>query len=171
MRKTIFILSTVVVAAILASGCAGPEQKLGRGLRNTMEGARLGELRRSIEQTSLWEGQDRAYTTGIVRGVNRTVARTALGVFEVVTFPIPTTPDGTYEAPFTPKGPIYPDHSITTLNQGGYGGLVIPEDPVYPDVVGGRRKANSVIETDSTIGFDGGDVAPGFFGTRFKVFE
>jgi putative exosortase-associated protein (TIGR04073 family) len=171
MRKTTLYLSTVVVAAILASGCAGPEKKLGRGLRNTMEVARMGEMRRSIEQTALWEGRERAYTTGVVRGFNRTVARTALGVWETATFMLPTTPEGDYEAPFTPQGPLYPDPSIATLNNNGYGGMVLPEDPVYPDVHKDIKKASSVLEADTNIGFDGGDIAPGFFGSRFRVFE
>lgn len=171
MRKTLFILSTVVVTILLTSGCAGPEKKLGRGIRNSLEFTRMGEMRRSIEQTALWEGQDHAYTTGLIRGINRSVARTAYGIFEVVTFPLPTNPEGNYDAAFVPQAPLYPDPSLATLNDNGYGGLVIPEDPVYPDVHKGMRKASSVTETDTTIGFDGGDIAPMFFGSRFRVFE
>lgn len=171
MRKTSIILMTTAVAALLAVGCAGPEQKLGRGLRNTLEITRMGEMRRSIEQTSLWDGSDRAYTTGVVRGFNRTLARTALGVWEVVTFPLPTSPEGDYGAVFDSKHPVYPDPSIATLENNGYGGLVIPEDPVYPDVHKPGKKASSILETDTTIGFDGGDAAPFIPGSRFHVFQ
>jgi len=47
MRKVIFPL-LAVMAAMLATGCATQEQKLGRGLDNTYEVVRLGELRRSV---------------------------------------------------------------------------------------------------------------------------
>lgn len=171
MRKSIFILMTVVVTSILATGCSGPEKKLGRGLRNTFEITRMGEMRRSIEQTALWDSPDKAYSTGVIRGFNRTIARTALGVFEVVTFPIPTSPEGDFDAVFTSDVPLYPDPSVATLNDGGYGGLVIPEDPVYPDVHRPAKRASSALETDTTIGFDGGDVAPFFPGSRFHVFQ
>lgn len=171
MRSSSIILMTIVVTGLLAVGCAGPEKKLGRGLRNTLEITRMSEMRRSIEQTALWDGGDKAYTTGLIRGFNRTVARTALGVFEVVTFPIPTTPEADFEAPFTSDTPLYPDPSIATLNEGGYGGLVIPEDPVYPDVHKPGKRASSALESDTTIGFDGGEVAPFFPGSRFHVFQ
>ena len=57
MRKIIFPLAAVF-AALFAAGCIGPEQKLGRGLTNTYELVRWGELRRSIEQSSVigWPG-------------------------------------------------------------------------------------------------------------------
>src|SRR5947208_10906679 len=101
MRTSISLLFVAVTLAIFSAGCAGPERKLGRGINNLTEFTRLGELSRSIEQTALWEGASPAYTTGVIRGFNRSVARTALGIFEVVTFPFPS-----YEAHLTPKGPL-----------------------------------------------------------------
>ncbi len=83
-------LLALVGLAFLAAGCAGPEKKLGRGLLNVTEFARGGEIRRSMEQTYLWENSDSAYTTGFIRGFNRSVARTAIGIYEVVTFPFPS---------------------------------------------------------------------------------
>ena len=38
---------------LFAAGCTGPEQKLGRGLDNTFEIVRWGELRRSVEQNAV----------------------------------------------------------------------------------------------------------------------
>src|SRR5438105_4287723 len=91
-------------AVALAAGCAGPERKFGRGMLNMTEFARGGESRRSMEQTYLWEDTESAYTTGFIRGFNRSVARTAIGIYEVVTFPIPT-----YGPVLTSTNRIYPD--------------------------------------------------------------
>ena len=42
-----------------------------------MDIVRGGEFRRTVEQTALFQGPDAGYTTGVVRGINRTLARTA----------------------------------------------------------------------------------------------
>src|SRR5712664_1118477 len=97
--KTFMRISQIFTAAALAltlAGCAGPEQKLGRGINNLTEFVRGGEIRRSMEQTALWDGTDAAYTTGFIRGFNRSVARTFVGAIEVLTFPVPP-----YEALYT----------------------------------------------------------------------
>src|SRR5947207_4780925 len=103
MRFILPFLGAVAAAALLA-GCAGPEQKFGRGLGNVTEFARLGEIRRSMEQTGIWENTDAAYTTGLIRGINRSLVRTATGVYELVTFPFPS-----YDPVFLPENPVYPD--------------------------------------------------------------
>jgi len=54
MRNAITLLAAVALVAVFASGCAGPEEKLGRGINNSLEFARLGEMRRSIEQTAVF---------------------------------------------------------------------------------------------------------------------
>src|SRR5882757_5590437 len=87
MRSSASILS--IVLALVVIGCAGPSNKLGRGMANVTEITRMGEIRRSIEQTALWDGVDAGYTTGFVRGMNRTLVRTGIGVYEIITFPIP----------------------------------------------------------------------------------
>ena len=56
MRTT--ILLALVCAVVLTTGCAGPERKLGRGIMNVTELLRGGEIRRSMEQTYLWENTD-----------------------------------------------------------------------------------------------------------------
>src|SRR5437016_1474198 len=87
MRIAISFLALIAVGAFC--GCAGPERKLGRGINNMTEFARGGEMRRSIEQTAIWEGPEAAYTSGFFRGLNRSITRTAIGVYEVVTAPLP----------------------------------------------------------------------------------
>ena len=83
------LLALAALAAVFTSGCAGPEQKLGRGMSNTFEIARMGEMRRTVEQTAMFESPGIGYTAGVIHGFDRSVARTALGVFEVATFPLP----------------------------------------------------------------------------------
>ena len=82
MRKSLPLVALVVAAASFGVGCAGPEAKLGRGLANATEFLRGGEMRRSIEQHSLFEGPDVGATTGVIRGFNRSVARTFYGAVE-----------------------------------------------------------------------------------------
>lgn len=142
MRFTLTLLVPVTVA-LLTAGCAGPERKLGRGMLNATEFARLGEVRRSMEQTALWEGSaDAAYTTGFLRGFNRSLARTAVGVYEVATAPLP------------PYDPVF-----------------LPEFPVYPDSYRPRLIADPTFGPDAALGFSGGDVAPFIPGSRFRIFD
>jgi putative exosortase-associated protein (TIGR04073 family) len=142
MRHSIPLLSAAALVALFAAGCAGPEQKLGRGISDMTEFARLGEIRRSVEQTALWEGPETAYTTGFIHGLNRSVARTFVGAFEVVTFPVPS-----YDPIYLPAKPVYPDSYRPQLL----------EDPTFGP--------------DSTLGFSGGDVAPFIPGSRFRIFD
>ncbi len=71
----------------------GPIRKLGRGLANMTSGST--ELFASIEQTTDSDGSSASASYGVVRGLTRTLARFGVGVYEVVTFPFPTT-KGTY---------------------------------------------------------------------------
>jgi putative exosortase-associated protein (TIGR04073 family) len=144
MRIATCLLSTVAGLA-LVTGCTGPEQKLGRGLGNMMELTRMGEMRRSMEQTALWDGPDAAYTTGVMRGFNRTMARTMVGLYEVVTFPVPK-----YDPLFT---------------------TYLAEKPVYPDSYQPRLLADPIFGPDANLGFSGGDVTPFIPGSRFHVFD
>jgi putative exosortase-associated protein (TIGR04073 family) len=146
MQKTFSFLGAVLALGFLATGCAGPEKKLGRGLNNTFEIVRWGDMRRSIEQDVL-TNPDARYTTGMVKGFNRSMARVGIGIYEVVTFPIPLF---TYDPVAT-----------------GY----IKPNPVYPDSYKPRIVADSTFATDTSIGFSGGDVAPWFPGSRFRIFE
>ena len=89
MRNALTFLGVVSLAALFTAGCAGPEQKLGRGMGNTFEIARMGELRRSVEQTAVLDSPDAGYTTGLFAALTARVARTGIGIYEIVTFPLP----------------------------------------------------------------------------------
>jgi putative exosortase-associated protein (TIGR04073 family) len=145
MRTTFSLLVPLLVIAALSSGCANTERKFGRGLSNTFEIFRGGEFRRTTEQTALLQGPDAAYTTGFVRGVNRTLARTGIGIYEVVTAPLP------------PYGPVCTD----TFAPG----------PVYPDNYKPGLMDDSMFAADTYYGFGGGEVLPFVPGSRFRVFD
>lgn len=143
MRISFSLLAALGAVTLLAAGCAGPERKLGRGMLNVTEFARGGELRRSMEQTALWEGSaDAVYTTGFFRGFNRSLARTAVGAYEIATAPLP------------PYDPVF-----------------LPEYPVYPDSFRPRLIGDPTFGPDANIGFSGGDVAPMIMGSRFRIFD
>jgi putative exosortase-associated protein (TIGR04073 family) len=142
MRNALTFLGVVSLVALFTAGCAGPEQKLGRGVRNTFEIVRMGEIRRSVEQTAVLDSPGAGYTTGLIRGLDRTVARTGIGIFEIVTFPLP------------PYKPVFARYS----------------EPVYPDNYTPGLISDSMFDTDTYIGFSGGDIAPYIPGSRFSVF-
>lgn len=139
LSKSVLLLAA---AAGVSTGCMDAERKLGRGINNMMEPVRMGELRRSVEQTTLNEGPDIGRTVGVIHGVNRTIGRTVVGAFEVVTFPLPSEP------------------------------YIRPSDPVYPDSFRPKHTSTSSLETDNFIGFDtSGDVFPLSPGSRFHIFD
>ena len=145
MRKNLSILGAVAFVAVLATGCAGPEKKLGRGMNNIGEVVRWGETRRSIEQAGVWRGPYAARGQGTVAGLNKSFARIGVGIYEVVTFPIPS---------YDPICTRY-----VTPAPGG------PDNykPGLPDI--------SLYDTDTALGFSGGDVAPIVPGSRFAIFR
>jgi putative exosortase-affiliated protein, TIGR04073 family len=144
MRKTLSLLSLLSVLA-LAAGCTNVERKMGRGIANTFEIVRGGEFRRTVEQTALFSSPDEAYTFGFVRGVNRTLARTGIGIYEIVT------------APFPPYDPVF-------VNDFAPG-------PIYPDNYTPGLLADSMFDNDTYFGYSGGDIVPWVPGSRFRVFE
>jgi putative exosortase-associated protein (TIGR04073 family) len=162
----IILLLTAVAAAAVFTGCAGPESKLGRGLNNVTEFARLGEIRRSMEQTAIWDGPQTVPTTGFLRGLNRSFARTGIGVYEIVTFPIPP-----YRPVFAPKSGLYPDPSISVVGNKNWGGLRLPEKPVYPSVYAPGVATDSTFEPDSNLGFSSGEAFPMVPGSRFRTLK
>ena len=165
MRNPVSLLALLITLALFSAGCAGPERKLGRGLNNVTEFSRLGEVRRSVGQTALWERPSAAYTTGLIRGINRSVVRTFVGAYEIVTFPIPS-----YDAKFTSKYRLFPDPTVRN-KQYPWGGMVLSEHPVYPDSYHPNLMSSQVFSTDSNLGFSGHDVAPFIPGSRFHVFD
>ena len=145
MRNTFFLLSVLALAGALSSGCTHMESKLGRGLSNTAEIVRMGEFRRSVEQTALFDSPETAYTTGTVHGMDRTLARTGLGIWEVITFPFP------------------PYHPVLTK-------YFSPQAP-FPDNYQPNLVEDSMFAADTYTGFSGGDVFPFLPGSRFQIFE
>jgi putative exosortase-associated protein (TIGR04073 family) len=137
---------TLIAAALLA-GCAGPESKLGRGLTNLTEFTRGGEMSRSMEQVAVFGAPDEMLTTGFIHGFDRSLERTALGAYEVVTFPIPN------HAP------------------GDYGPVMRPTEPPYPDSYHPAWLATSILSPDANLGFSGGDILPFVPGSRFRIFD
>jgi putative exosortase-associated protein (TIGR04073 family) len=147
MRNTIclLLLSVIAVIGAFSSGCANVERKFGRGLDNSWEIVRGGEYRRSVEQTALFDAPDVGYTHGAMRGINRTFARTGIGLYEIIT------------APFPPYGPVATNHFSVR--------------PAYPDNYHPDLVEDSLFATDTYVGYSGGDVAPFVPGSRFQIFE
>ena len=144
MRKTFPFLAAVVIVA-LTSGCSNVEHKFSRGVSNMAEFARLGEIRRSMEQTALFDEPGHNYTYGFVHGFDKSLVRTGVGIYEVVTAPLP------------PYDPVLTSY--------------ISPSPVYPACYAPGIVAGPTFETDTHMGFSGGDVAPWIPGSRFKVFD
>ena len=145
MRNRFACLGILACAALFAAGCAGPEQKFGRGLSNMGEIVRGNEMNRSVEQGGIFYGTDVGMTTGFVQGFNRTMARTGVGLYEVIT------------APFPPYGPVCTNY--------------LSAKPAYPDSYRPSQWSGSTFGTDHSLGFSGGDVAPWFPGSRFRIFD
>lgn len=145
MRKTLPFLAAAVIASALATGCANMEKKFGRGMSNTYEIVRLGDFRRTMEQSAFFEGPEYAQTTGFYKGLHKTLARTGIGIYEMIT------------APFPPYDPVCTDY----LSPG----------PVYPDNYAPGILADSMFASDTYVGFSGGDVFPMVPGSRFRIFD
>jgi putative exosortase-associated protein (TIGR04073 family) len=144
MRNVLPVLTLLAIAVLFTSGCAGPEAKLGRGIRNTYEVVRLSGLRTSMEQTAVWNSSSEAATTGVVKGLDLTLARTGVGLYEVVTFPIP--PYHPVCTKYLSPLPPHPDNYMPEL----------PDGPLY--------------QTDHYIGFSGGRAFGWVPGSQFEVF-
>lgn len=154
MQRKLSLALIAGVAAFFAAGCSGPEKKLGRGVTNATEFARMGEIRRSVEQAALFDGVPSAYSTGVIRGINKSVIRTLVGGYEIVTFAIPLPSH--YDPVLKPGNGIAPSMGV---------------DPQFPDSYKPGRWAQSVFDTDTALGFSGGDSAPFIPGSRFHIFD
>ena len=144
MRK-MFFLFVAGLAAVGLTGCSGPEQKLSRGLDNTFELVRWGDMRRSVEQSAVFSAPDVSYSYGVIHGFDQSVKRAALGIYEVATFPIPSyTPIATKYVPVTPSSP----------------------DSYKPSLI-----ADTTFNTCTYSGYGGGDIMPFIPGSRFSIFD
>lgn len=143
MRNTLSLLSLLAVVAAFTSGCAGTEDKMGRGIRNATEIVRLGDMQSTVEQTSVWDGPAYGSTMGVVRGFDHSLERTGLGVVEIITAPFP--PYHPIFTKYVPVNPNYPDSYVPGL----------PDDPLF--------------HTDTYIGFSSGEEADFIPGSRFNV--
>src|SRR2546426_986312 len=144
MRQAVSLLTLAALAAVV--GCAGPEQKFGRGVNNFSELVRGSEMRRSLEQTMIWDGPTQG-PAGFAHGLTRTMARTGIGLYEIVTAPIPP-----YGPLLTPGSRLYPDASMRT-RKSPWGGLELPEYPVHADNEWLGFRSGRLFETDSALGF------------------
>jgi len=135
--KTAFTLAAIGAVTLL-TGCTSMEQKLGRGIANVIEPIRGGEFTRSTEQTFLADGPVVAQSYGYVHGISRMIQRTAVGAFDILTFPIPTDP------------------------------LIQPSEPVFPDSFKPQMAAGLGYGADDYIGFQGGGVLPFIAGSDFN---
>ena len=159
----IFPLAAALVA-VFAAGCTGPEQKLGRGLSNTYELVRWGELRRSVEQAAVEPLPGYGYY-GFVHGFDRSLQRAGIGLFEVATFPIPTPTYG--PASYWYMDPIKDPVDLQSV----FTETRFEPDPVFPLSYKPGLLSDSLFDTDTYTGFSGGDVAPWVPGSRFSVFQ
>ncbi|MEY2408471.1 MAG: hypothetical protein QOF48_1141 [Verrucomicrobiota bacterium] len=119
-----------------------------------------------MEQTAAWDGAETSHTTGFLRGINRSFARTGIGIYEVVTFPFPP-----YEPKLVPKDRLYPDPSITTVANKNWGGLRLPEKPVSPTSYKPGVGTDSMFEPDANLGFSSGEAFPMVPGSRFRTLK
>ena len=146
MRNVTSFLALSALGALFTAGCAGPENRLGSGLNNITEFARLGEMRASVEENAVLEPGG-GYATGLIHGFDQSVYRTVAGAYQVVTFPAGNLlTDTSFEKKYIPAGTVYPDSYSP--------GLI----------------AEPTFQTDTYFGYSGGDVAPFVPGSRFSVF-
>src|SRR6266576_1160670 len=133
MRKPLSLVLTVLPLSFILVGCVapGPEAKFGRGINNITEFARGGEIQRSMEQMAIYGDHNAGYTTGLMNGFNRSLQRTFVGAYEIVTVPFP---------PYSP--------------------IICPADPVYPEAYKPGIIDDVMFSTDVNMGFSGGDIMP-----------
>jgi len=113
MRRLVMV---VLVSAVLLGGSmtaslgeevvsAAAAHKAVRGLANTGLGVVV-ELPKTVYYDTLEDGPLYGLTVGVLEGLSWGIARTLVGVYEVVTFPFPL-PEG-YRPIYTPSYPYEP---------------------------------------------------------------
>ncbi|MBL7068959.1 MAG: exosortase system-associated protein, TIGR04073 family [Candidatus Omnitrophica bacterium] len=84
---SVILVMTLVISLASSAYAQTPAVKLNRGLVNALTG--LWELPVDVLRTCKQEGAPKGLTVGLVRGLVMGVYRTLVGIYEVVTFPVP----------------------------------------------------------------------------------
>ena len=89
MKKTvaIFIVMALLFVSPIPASAQTALDKLGRGIANTLTGVLA--LPYAMIRESEDKGISAGLTTGVMKGIAGIVARELVGVYEIVTFPIP----------------------------------------------------------------------------------
>lgn len=96
MNKKAAIIISIIIVSLLAIQSVSFAQnnmlrKLGRGVANVATGAI--EVPKAIQETFYEEGPVAAVSWGLLDGLYKFVARTVVGAYEIVSFPIPFPAD------------------------------------------------------------------------------
>ena len=93
MRKFLLVLvAVIIISNLIVTPCfADVWRKLGRGLANTVTG--VVEIPKKVILISKNDNPLMGFTWGFVKGAAVGLLRTAAGVYETVTFPIPAPAD------------------------------------------------------------------------------
>jgi putative exosortase-associated protein (TIGR04073 family) len=104
MKRPLTLIALLVTSAVAfadiqqpPSSDNGPTRKLGRGLGNICFG--FTELPDSMLSVNYMEGNNAAFSYGVVRGLARSFARVGYGLYDVFLFPVPSY-KGTYAPPY-----------------------------------------------------------------------
>lgn len=96
MNKLLLSLTTLALASTALADIQdppindqGPTRKLARGAANICFGSF--EIPQTLALMNNREGNTVAISYGLIKGVGRTVVRVFSGIYEVATFPFPTT--------------------------------------------------------------------------------
>ena len=89
MKKIFMVFVVIILALSLASPayCDNMLKKFGRGICNVLTCPF--ELPEQVKRTNLTDGPMASITWGVLKGVGMIVTRAVVGVYEIVTFPIP----------------------------------------------------------------------------------
>ncbi|NQT22360.1 MAG: exosortase system-associated protein, TIGR04073 family [Candidatus Omnitrophica bacterium] len=90
-RYFILVLALIVSLSTISAYADSPIKKLGRGLCNIVSSPL--ELLQGIQDANNEGGFLAAFTWGVLKGLFQTGVRAGVGVYEVVTFPIPFPKD------------------------------------------------------------------------------
>jgi len=90
MRKIICLCLIIILLSGITVFADTPLKKLGRGLANIISCPM--EIPYRTGEANVANGPFAAATWGILEGIYRTLVRASVGVYEVVTFPLPWWP-------------------------------------------------------------------------------